>query len=537
MIEKKTLSKTDFNIFREYIETRTGIHIDECKQNYIAISLDTRMCVLGIKDYNAYYAFLTADIQGKKEFSELLDLLLIKETFFFRDERQVKALIHNVLPELRERKKGREIKIWSAGCATGEEPYTLAMAIRENFPAGSINFSIYATDISAGALSYARKGVYGKGSMRAIDRSILNKYFIQKDGRYHLTEEVKQLIRFDVVNLIEPYLPTGEDGFDVIICKNVVIYFSLETIKKVIHRFYDTLTSGGYFFVGHSESLWQVSNEFTLEEIPGVFLYRKYGGTVTKSSPELMTETRPISRNQFLPAASGVSYQQYQQRINSNAAVAGMKERSIANRKEAPFVRSPQRTGTKIVTTYTERKAPRTAGDSASTKENMQALLKKGLLLTGDDDEEILEDIQTIIEKDPKNTDAHLFLGKVYVNMGLYDKALRKTTDVLEIDDLNADAYELIGGVYYKSGEKEKAIVSFKRAIYLNEKTLLSHYYLGNLYKDANLFRQAINEYKNVMRAIEADSRGDEWLVGEVFTVKQLNEICSRNIELLSAHI
>lgn len=537
MAEKKTLSKTDFNIFREYIETRSGIHIDEGKQNYIAISLDTRMCALGIKDYRDYYAFLTTNVQGKKEFSELLDLILIKETFFFRDERQIKALIHNILPVLREKKDGKEIKIWSAGCATGEEPYTLAMAIMENFPAASFNFSIYATDISAGALSHARKGVYGKGSMRAIDKAILNKYFIQKDGRYHLKEEVKQLVRFDVINLIEPYLQTGEDGFDVIFCKNVIIYFELETIKKVIHRFYDTLAPGGYFFVGHSESLWQVSNEFTLEEISGVFLYRKNAGNIAKSPSVLMMEDNPISRIQSLPAASVVSYQKYQQRINSNAAVAGIKESRIANRKESPFAQSPQRAGAKISTTYTEKKVPLTADDNASTKEKLQALLKKGLSLTGDDDEEILEDIQTIVEKDPKNTDAHLFLGKVYANIGLYDKALRKVTDVLDIDDLNADAYELMGSVYYKSGEKEKAIVSFKRATYLNEKTLLSHYYLGNLYKDANLFRQAIKEYKNVMRAFEADSRGDEWLIGEVFTVKQLNGICARNVELLSAHV
>ncbi|MBF8275045.1 MAG: hypothetical protein HW390_118 [Candidatus Brocadiaceae bacterium] len=537
MAEKKTFSKTDFNLFREYIESRTGIHMDEGKQNYFAMNLDTRMHALGLKDYSAYYTFLTTSTQGAKEFSELLDLVLIKETFFFRDERQINTLIHNVLPALREKKNGKEIKIWSAGCATGEEPYTLAMVIKENFPAGAINFSIYATDISAGAVSYARNGVYGKGSMRAIDKLILNKYFVQKDGRYHLLEELKQLIHFDVVNLVEPYLPIGGNGFDVIFCKNVIIYFELETIKKVIHRFYDTLASGGYFFVGHSESLWQVSNEFTLEEISGVFLYRKNAKNYIQSPSELTANERPASYNTQLSALSGGSSQQYRQRQLSNNAVSGIKENSITNRKTPSFSQPSQRIDTGVLSTHTERKAPRTVDGNASTREKLRILLKRGLSFTGDDDEEILEDIQTIIEKDPKNTDAHLFLGKIYANMGLYDKALRKAADVLDIDDLNADAYELTGSVYYKSNENEKAIVSFKRAIYLNEKTLLSHYYLGNLYKDANLFRQAVKEYKNVMRAVETDSLGDEWLVGEVFTVKQLNEICSRNVELLSAYV
>ena len=537
MAEKKTFSKTDFNLFREYIETRTGIHMDEGKQNYFAMNLDTRMHALGLKDYSAYYTFLTTNVQGAKEFSALLDLILIKETFFFRDERQINTLIHNVLPALREKKNGKEIRIWSAGCATGEEPYTLAMAIKETFPAGAINFSIYATDISSDAVSYAKNGVYGKGSMRVIDKSILNKYFVQKDGRYHLMEEVKQIIHFDVVNLIEPYLPIGENGFDVIFCKNVIIYFELETIKKVIHRFYDTLATGGYFFVGHSESLWQVSDEFTLEEISGIFLYRKNAKNPIQSPSELAAHERPASYPPQSPALSGGTSQQYRQRQLSNNAVSGTKENSITNRKTPSFAQPFQRTDSGVLSTHIERKAPRTVDGNASTREKLHVLLKKGLSFTGDDDEEILEDIQTIIEKDPKNTDAHLFLGKIYANMGLYDKALRKAADVLDIDDLNADAYELKGSVYYKSSENEKAIVSFKRAIYLNEKTLLSHYYLGNLYKDANLFRQAVKEYKNVIRAVETDSRDDEWLVGEVFTVKQLHGICARNVEMLSAYV
>ncbi len=526
MAEKKTLSKTDFNLFREYIESRTGIHMDEGKQNYFAMNLDTRMQTLGLKDYSAYYTFLTTSVQRTKEFATLLDLVLIKETFFFRDERQINTLIHNVLPALKEKKKGKEIKIWSAGCATGEEPYTLAMAIKEYAPAGAVNFSIYATDISADALSYAKNGVYGKNSMRAIDKTVMNKYFAQKDGRYHLAEEIKQRVHFDIVNLVEPYLPAGENTFDIIFCRNVIIYFELETIKKVIHRFYDTLAPGGYFFVGHSESLWQVSNEFTLEEISGVFLYRKN----TKPSPsELTANEKPASNTRQLSALPVSSSQQYRQRQLSNNAVSGIKENSITNRKMPSFTKSPQRAGTGALPTHT-------VDGHASTREKLHVLLEKELSFTGDDDE-ILEDIQTIIEKDPKNTDAHLFLGKIYANMGLYDKALRKAADVLDIDDLNADAYELTGSVYYKNSENEKAVVSFKRAIYLNEKTLLSHYYLGNLYKDANLFRQAVKEYKNVIRAIETDSRGDEWLAGEVFTVKQLNEICARNVELLRAHV
>jgi tetratricopeptide (TPR) repeat protein len=130
--------------------------------------------------------------------------------------------------------------------------------------------------------------------------------------------------------------------------------------------------------------------------------------------------------------------------------------------------------------------------------------------------------------------DAHLLAGNIYANMCLYDKALKKCVDAIEINDLSADAYLLLGSIYYKIGEKEKAISSFKKAIYLDNNSILSHYYLGNLYKDANLIVQAIKEYKNVIHIFETSSENKERLVGEVFTVKQLKEICVRNIEILA---
>src|SRR5574337_122923 len=131
---KRVLSKIVFDKFRHYIESRTGIYIDDSKQNSFKISLDARMRILGIKDYDAYYSLITINAGGNKEFDELLNLILIKETFFFRDDRQLNVLTKNILPELikRKKEKEKEIKIWSAGCATGEEPYSIAMAIMES---------------------------------------------------------------------------------------------------------------------------------------------------------------------------------------------------------------------------------------------------------------------------------------------------------------------------------------------------------------------------------------------------------------------
>ncbi len=503
------MSKIVFDKFRQYIESRTGIYVDDSKQNSFKISLDARMRILGIKDYDAYYSLITANAGnagGKKEFDELLNLILIKETFFFRDDRQLSVLTKNILPELIERKKEKAIKIWSAGCATGEEPYSIAMAIMESHLPDDSNVSIYATDISEGVLKRAKEGFYNKSSMRAIDKEMLNKYFTRRNGHYFLGDQVKRRVRFETVNLVEPYFP-AEESIDIVFCKNVIIYFRLDTVKKVIRRFWNALAAGGCLFVGHSESLWQISDDFELEEISGVFLYRKDG-------------------KDKMPSVKRWSWQ-------TGKALNSMD--STCQRLPSSLVKKAARHITPTPQAVREKSSQKHVG--LMHKKDVSKWMKKGAPPAGVDNYElVLEDIEEILQGDPKNIDAHLLAGKIYANMGLYDKALRKGMDVLEINDLSDNAYLLTGSIYYKIGEKEKAVSSFKKAIYLDDNSLLAHYYLGNLYKDAGLIEQAVNEYKHVIRIFETNPESKEWLVGEVFTVKQLKEICTRNIELLASN-
>jgi len=504
---KRVLFKVDFDKFCQYIEGRTGIYIDDTKQNSFKISLDARMRILGIKDYDAYYSLITTNAGGKKEFDELLNLILIKETFFFRDDRQLNILTKNILSELIKRKEEKEIKIWSAGCATGEEPYSIAMAIMESHLAGNSNVSIYATDISEAVLKRAKEGIYHKSSMRAIDKEMLNKYFTHRNGQYFLDDQVKRRVRFETVNLIEPYFPMKEESIDIVFCKNVIIYFRLDTVKKVIRRFYNALADGGCLFVGHSESLWQISDDFELEEISGVFLYRRDGKNKTTSANKWSQQKgRAVNIMDFTC-----------QRLSSPLAKKAIRHITLTSQvvRENGSQQHVVPMHKKIVSKWMEKGAP-PAGD--------------------DNYESVLEDIEEVLQDDPKNANVHLLAGEIYANMGLYDKALRKGMDVLEINGLSDNAYLLIGGIYYKIGEKEKAVSSFKKAIYLDDNSLLAHYYLGNLYKDASLIEQAVNEYKHVIRIFETNPESKEWLVGEVFTAKQLKEICTRNIELLASN-
>ncbi len=520
---KEALSKADFDVFRHYIENRTGIYLDDNKRKSLQISLDARMNVLGIEGYPAYYSHITDGLQGKREFDELLNLVVIKETFFSRDERQVQVLIKNILPELMRRNKGKEIKIWSAGCATGEEPYSIAMAILENFPPEDRNVSIYATDISANTLKQAKEGVYTKSSMRAIDKAMAGKYFVQRNGRYYLNDPVKRLVRFDTVNLIEPYSFAGADGFDVIFCKNVIIYFRLETVRDIIHRFYELLKEGGCLFIGHSESLWQISNEFTLEEISGVFFYRKISSARPFSLPQNILQ--PEKEATVCPPG------QRTETPFGKRALPGVSHATRTIKEKAHVQQIPAASGRPNLRPHARQKdiVEIIKEKDAWGIHDLLAQVGKGNY------EEIVGGIRKVLETDRRNVDAHLLMGKIYADMGLYDKALRKGLDALEIHDLCAEAYVFMGSVYYKTGDKEKAVASFKKAIFLDGKSILSHYYLGNLYKDSNLTGQAIKEYKNVIHISETNPEGEKCLVGEVFTVQQLKEICAKNIAILTA--
>ena len=417
----------------------------------------------------------------------------------------MKVLTENILPELLERKRDTDIKIWSAGCATGEEPYSIAMALMESALPDSANVSIYATDISKEALKKATEGIYSKGSMRSIDKTILNKYFTQKDGRYYLHDTVKQRVCFDTINLIEPFFPREADHVDIIICKNVLIYFRTETVKTIIQKFYNLLTPGGYLFVGHSESLWQISDDFDLEEVSGVFVYCKE------------------KKNRAEPAKKCLQHRE--KAVNRMVVYQGM---------PSPLKRKAGWQDNLATQTVRGKVVPQEI--DLEHKRNLSEWIKKGVHPPDGNYEEVLEYIEEALQKEPKNVDAHLLAGKIYANIGLYDKALKKGLDALEVNDLSADAYLMLGSIYYTIGEKEKAISSFKKTIYLDNNSVLSHYYLGNLYKEAHLIEQAIKEYKNVIHIFETNTERKEWLAGEVFTVKQLKEICARNAEILASN-
>jgi len=271
-----SLSQQDFDLFRNLINKKTGIFFDERKKYFLASRISTRMEVCGLSNTREYWRLLNIDA---KELSNLIEEITIPETYFFRDYPQLRIFAEDALPLVCERKRkkyNRTLKIWSAGCSSGEEPYTISIILLEMIGDFSIwNIEILGTDINRKALKKCREAVYNPRSLKDVPLEYRKKYFISSDTHYAVKPEVKKLVRFDYLNLTDEVGMRMKKGIDFIFCRNVLIYFDLESSKKVINYFYDALNKGGHVFLGSSESISRLSAAFKLVRFKNGLAYRK----------------------------------------------------------------------------------------------------------------------------------------------------------------------------------------------------------------------------------------------------------------------
>jgi len=264
---------------RDLVYQETGMYFPDDKRYYFENRFKRRMDSLGMRDFNQYYSYLSKRENKREEFLKLMNELTINETSFFRNKPHFKALEDIILPEIAEKYKDKavkKLKIWSAGCSSGEEAYTIAMIINEmKHVFNGWMIEIVGTDISERVLNIARKGVYKEYAVKSMPELYKNKYLTFENGVYKVKDELKKNIKFSNVNLNNDMSMLFMKGFDIIFCKNVLIYFDLTSKKRVIQHFFNALNVGGYLFIGFSESLFGVDNRLKLVHFTGGMAYRK----------------------------------------------------------------------------------------------------------------------------------------------------------------------------------------------------------------------------------------------------------------------
>ncbi len=266
---------------RDLIYQISGIYHPEEKLYLLASRCTRRMSAVEAATPSEYLDHLTVRGDRESELRLLLNEITIGETYMFRSPRQLEALRSVILPQILQAKVAlgfKRLHLWSAGCSTGEEPYTLAMFLLElkpELPAGC-TFDILATDLNDNSLAAAKAGIYGEYALRSTSPGLRQRYFKPyEEKRLQVGDELKSLIRFDRVNLRDDSRMTFLKGMDLIFCCNVLIYFDLASKRRVMQHFYANLLPGGYLFLGHAESLYQVDDLFHLVHFPGAIAYRK----------------------------------------------------------------------------------------------------------------------------------------------------------------------------------------------------------------------------------------------------------------------
>lgn len=268
-------TRKDFDFLRAISNQRTGIVVSDDKYDMFYSRLSRRVRALGLRDFAAYCAYVREDASGN-EVLELVNAITTNLTAFFRENHHFDYLSRTVIPEIKQRNAAsRHLHIWSAGCSTGEEPYSLAITLREAAAQLSgWNCQITATDIDSNVLATAARGVYAQERVKGIQQARLKRWFFKgrgsNQGLVRVKPVLQEVIQFAQLNLMDEW--QMEEPLDVIFCRNVIIYFDKETKTRLVEKYANNLKLGGYLFIGHSESLFKISNRF---ELIGNTIYRK----------------------------------------------------------------------------------------------------------------------------------------------------------------------------------------------------------------------------------------------------------------------
>lgn len=274
------LSTEEFRLIRDLIAEYCGIYFDDRLKFIVQLRLNNRLNIHRMKDFREYYRLLRYDKDRDEELQTIIDILTVNETYFFRGGTQIDAFRREILPELKESNRNqKKISIWSAGCSTGEEPYTIAMCLLEDKDLVSWDINIIGSDISQRVLKTARKGIYKQNSFRCTDKYFMNEYFEKhNNGEYVIKDRVKYLVNFSFLNLMDSHKVRLIRPVDVIFCRNVLMYFAPAARRVVAENLFEVLKEGGYLFLGHSESLMNITTKFRLKYLKTDIVYQKpYG--------------------------------------------------------------------------------------------------------------------------------------------------------------------------------------------------------------------------------------------------------------------
>ena len=271
-----SISDTEFQKFREFFYRKTGIHFDDSKRYFVDRRLCERIEATKSESFRAYFMLLRFQASGE-EMQRMTNLLTVNETYFFREEHQFDCVVHSILPLLiKKRDPHHPLRIWCMPSSSGEEPYSVAMTLLERWPGiHQWDVEIIASDIDTEILRRAREGLFSERSVRNIPPALLRKYFSRSGAEFQICEALRESVEFTRANLADPMDTRNYRGFDIIFCRNLLIYFDDLSRRTAAETFFGALNPGGFLLLGHSESMSRISPIFNVRRFPEGVVYQK----------------------------------------------------------------------------------------------------------------------------------------------------------------------------------------------------------------------------------------------------------------------
>jgi chemotaxis protein methyltransferase CheR len=454
--------------FIKSIAEKIGIEIREREQSVLEQKIARRISALHLTSAEQYYQLLhLPGIDSDREWQHLAELLTNNESYFFRDREQLNLLKERIFPQIIQRKRQQNnltLRVWSAGCSTGQEPYSLAIILKEILPdLDSWNLSIFGTDIDLGALNQARAGIYSDWSFRTAEPRIKQLYFDPIAKNHQIIPSIRQMVTFQKVNLLTdqfPQLFSGIQEIDLIVCRNVFIYFGLSTIAEILDKFYHTLRPSGYLLVGHSELSSQNLTRFQIQSFSQSLIYqrRELDSLAAKnvtSLPEVKLNQHPT----FIPSIIK-SPEQQAMRIPASA-----KKIQLGNN---PLLES----------------LSLQAASSSSTPQNINNLLAQAEnLWRGQQSNLAIKKAEQVLQSQPRNIAAYYLLGKIYLDLGQDELAMAMVDRALAINSVDLNINYLLAEIALKSGDRAAAKKIFKKILYLDAESIKACIELAEIYQ------------------------------------------------------
>lgn len=493
---------------RNYLLKNLGLHFNDNQEKELYAKLGNAASGFDFEDTDKFIQWLMTQSLEREQIEKLAVFLTIGETYFFREKKALDYLEFTYLPELINTRKGinQRLRIWSAGCASGEEPYSIAILLQRAIPdIEDWNITILATDINAAFMQKARKGIYTKWSFRNIPESFKTRHFdLVEKNKYQVIPSIKKMVTFSYLNLAEdsyPSLINDTNAFDIILCRNVLIYFSADGIRSVSSKLYNSLVNNGVLLVSPVESSNLISSKFYSFTHNGITVYTKDPEAAARQQDQtIVFPSTLLSRKQKNGKHAAAAYKQ----LNKTETNGGIT--MPANKTEqaaTPLKQTAQKKVTDIPPYY-----------------KLLELYKAGSF----DEVEKLTDI--VINSKIKDEKSYVLLfARAKANKGKLDESEKLCLRAIHLDKVDAEAHYLLATILSEQGKVKQAVNSLNNTLFLNPDFALGHFLLGNISMHNGMNTESIKHFSNALKCLNKLKQDEIIAEADGLTAGNLSEI------------